>query len=100
MTHNTVDATVRRVPRYGVFMTLGVVAGVIAAGVLTWIGSYEESKALNVVYPPGQVFGFLLLWTAPIGVAVGGVAGLILERIGRRHNRVVTVDRETVTDGE
>jgi NhaP-type Na+/H+ or K+/H+ antiporter len=99
-THQTVEATVRRVPRYGVLMGVGVVVGIIAAGILTFIGSFEESQALDVVYPPAQVFGFLLLWTVPIGLALGGVTGLILERVARRHDRVVQVDRETVVDDE
>ncbi|PVE96640.1 MULTISPECIES: potassium transporter Trk [unclassified Microbacterium] len=96
--HQTVEATVRRVPRYGVLMGIGVVVGIIAAAILTWSGSFEESQALDVVYPPGQVFGFLLLWTVPIGLALGGVVGIIMERIARRHDRVVTVDRETVVE--
>ncbi|WP_223624560.1 potassium transporter Trk [Microbacterium sp. EST19A] len=96
--HQTVEATVRRVPRYGVFMGIGVVVGVIAAALLTWAGSFEQSQALDVVYPPAQVFGFLLLWTAPIGLALGGVVGIILERVARRHDRVVRVDRETVVE--
>ncbi|WP_270367204.1 potassium transporter Trk [Microbacterium algeriense] len=96
--HQTVEATVRRVPRYGVLMGIGVVGGIIAAAILTWTGSFEESQALDVVYPPGQVFGFLLLWTVPIGLALGGVVGLVLERVARRHDRVVQVDRETVID--
>ncbi|KAB1862572.1 potassium transporter Trk [Microbacterium algeriense] len=96
--HQTVEATVRRVPRYGVLMGIGVVVGIIAAAILTWTGSFEESQALDVVYPPGQVFGFLLLWTVPIGLALGGVVGLVLERVARRHDRVVQVDRETVID--
>lgn len=97
-TPQTVEATVRHVPRYGVFMGIGVVLGVIAAGVLTFTGSFEESQALDVVYPPEQVFGFLLLWTVPIGIALGGVVALILERTGRRHDRIVRVDRETVIE--
>lgn len=97
-THQTVEATVRRVPRYGVLMGIGVVVGLIAAGILTWSGSFEESQALDVVYPPGQVFGFLLLWTVPIGLALGGVVGIIMERVARRHDRVVKVDRETVVE--
>ena len=96
--HQTVEATVRHVPRYGVLMGIGVVVGIIAAGILTWIGSFEESQALDVVYPPGQVFGFLLLWTVPIGIALGGIAGLVLERIARRHDRVVRVERETIIE--
>ncbi|WP_164479502.1 potassium transporter Trk [Microbacterium sp. Y-01] len=82
----------------GVLMGIGVVVGIIAAAILTWTGSFEESQALDVVYPPGQVFGFLLLWTVPIGLALGGVVGLVLERVARRHDRVVQVDRETVID--
>ncbi len=97
-TPQTVEATVRHVPRYGVFMGIGVVLGVIAAGILTFTGSFEESQALDVVYPPGQVFGFLLLWTVSIGIALGGVVALILERTGRRHDRVVRVDRETIIE--
>lgn len=95
-TPQTVEATVRHVPRYGVFMGLGVVLGIIVAAILTFAGSFEESGALDVVYPPSQVFGFLLLWTVPIGLALGGVVALVLERTGRRHDRVVRVDRETI----
>jgi hypothetical protein len=94
----TVEATIRPVPRYGVFMGLGVVLGVVTAAVLTWIGSYEPSAALDVVYPAGQVFGFLLLWTAPIGLALGGMVALLLERGARKHARTVRVAHETVTD--
>lgn len=92
----TVDATVRRVPRYGVFMGIGVVLGVLAAVILTFTGGAEKSQALDVVYPTSQVFGFLLLWTVPIGLAVGGLVALLLERVVRRKDRVVRVSRETV----
>ena len=94
----TVEATVRRVPRFGVFMGIGVVLGVIAAGILTMVGSYEPSEAVNVVYPPGQVFGFLLLWTVPAGLALGGVVGLIFDRLSRRHLRTVRVTQETIIE--
>ncbi|UJP09237.1 hypothetical protein L2X99_12405 [Microbacterium sp. KUDC0406] len=47
-------------------------------------------------YPAGQVFGFMLLWTAPIGVALGGVVALVLDRRARRHARVVRVQHEHV----
>ncbi|UNK70554.1 potassium transporter Trk [Microbacterium sp. H1-D42] len=95
-THQTVEATVRPVPRYGVFIGLGVVLGVIVAGILIAIGNYEPSKVLDVVYPPGQVFGFALLWTIPIGIALGAGVALILDRVARKHARVVTVEHERV----
>ncbi|MGL3149214.1 potassium transporter Trk [Microbacterium sp. A82] len=96
--HHTVEATVRRVPRYGVFLGIGIVVGIIAAGILTMVGNYEPSPVLDVVYPPSQVFGFALLWTVPIGVGLGGIVGMVLERIARRHDRVVRVDRETIVE--
>jgi|SRR5690606_7511051 len=101
-TNQTVEATVRPVPRYGVFMGIGVVLGVIAAGILTAMGSFEKSAVLDVVYPPGQVFGFALLWTVPIGLALGGVVALILDRLARKRARVVRVEHERVveTDGD
>lgn len=94
--HETVEATVRHVPRYGVFMAIGVVLGIIAAGILTMVGDYAPSPTLDVVYTPGQIFGFALLWTVPIGLALGGIVAIVLERVSRRHDRVVRVDRETI----
>ena len=77
---------------------IGVVLGIIAAGILTMIGSFEPSEAVDVVYPPGQVFGFLLLWTVPIGIALGGVVGLIFDRLSRRSARTVRVTHETIIE--
>lgn len=94
----TTEATVRPVPRYGVFLGIGAVLGLIVAGILTMTGSFEPSKVVDVVYPAGQVFGFLLLWTVPIGIALGGLVALMLDRAARRHSRVVRVERERVTD--
>lgn len=91
----TVEATIRPVPRYGVFMVLGTVLGVAVAGILTAIGSFEKSAATGVVYPAGQVFGFLLLWAVPAGIALGGVIALLLDRASRKRARVVTVAHET-----
>ncbi|UWF77683.1 MULTISPECIES: potassium transporter Trk [Microbacterium] len=99
-THETVEARIRPVPRYGVFIGLGVVLGIITAAILTAVGSYEPSQALDVVYPPGQVFGFALLWTVPIGIAAGGIVALMLDRASRKHARVVRVDHERVTDAD
>lgn len=92
----TVEARVRRVPRYGVLMGIGAAIGVIVGLILTYTGDFEPSPVLNVVYSPSQVLGFTLLWTVPIGVALGGLVGLLLERLTRRSSRVVRVEHETV----
>ncbi|GAA3933144.1 potassium transporter Trk [Microbacterium soli] len=96
--HQTTEATVRPVPRFGVFLGLGAVLGIVGAAILTVVGSHDKSPVLDVVYPDGQVFGFVLLWTVPIGIALGGLVALILERVARRHARVVRVEHEHVTD--
>jgi len=96
----TVEAKIRPVPRYGVFMVAGAVLGLIAAGILTAVGSYEPSKVVGVVYPPGQVFGFALLWMLPIGIAVGGLVAIALDRFARRHERVVRVSHERVVESD
>ncbi|WP_353116035.1 potassium transporter Trk [Microbacterium sp.] len=93
----TVEAQIRPVPRFGVFMGAGAVLGVIVSAVLTLFGSYEPSQAVGVTYPPGQVFGFTLLWTVPIGLALGGVVALILERSARKHARIVRVEHEKIS---
>jgi hypothetical protein len=91
-------ARVRRAPRWGVFLGIGVVVGVVVAFLLTAFGNFEASEATQVAYPFGQVFGFLVLWTVPAGIAVFGVIVLLLERAARRSERVVRVDHETIAE--
>lgn len=89
-------ATVRRVPRYGVFMGLGAVVGIIVALILTFAGSFEPTPGGEVTYSAGQVFGFTLLYLVPIGIALGAVVAMLLERMTRRHDRVVRVNHERI----
>ncbi len=103
--HETSLATVRRVPRYGVFMGLGAVLGIVVAFVLTVAGAGGLSAVMNgempvtdsgVQYGFGQVLGFTLLYLVPIGIAVGALAAVLIERLTRRHDRVVQVSHETI----
>ncbi|MBS1906934.1 MAG: potassium transporter Trk [Actinobacteria bacterium] len=99
--HRTPDieiARVRRAPRWGVFLGIGVALGVVLAFVLTAFGNFEASAATQVAYPFGQVFGFLLLGTVPAGLAVLGVVALLFERAARRTERVVRVDHESIAE--
>ena len=97
------EATVRRAPKVSVFLIVGAALGVIVALILTYAfgvvdatGS-EVSRETTVAYSKSEIFGFLVLICGVIGVAVGGIVAVILDRtIGRRTKRV-RVDRETVT---
>ena len=49
-----------------------------------------------MVYSSRQVFGFLALICAAVGIAVFATIAIILDRRSSRHTREVIVDRETV----
>ncbi len=89
----------RRSPKYSVFLLFGAVLGAFVALVLTlaFHGTDSQSPNTAIVYAQWQVFGFLALIGAIVGVLVGGVAALIFDRaLGRRTHRIV-VDREHTT---
>jgi hypothetical protein len=92
-----VEARVRRSPRYGVFLALGAALGVLVAMILTFAFDSGERVADNgAVYSQGQVFGFLALVGIAVGLAVGGLVALLLDRIIGRRTRTVRVDHESV----
>ncbi|WP_119695861.1 potassium transporter Trk [Microbacterium halotolerans] len=88
----------RRAPRYGVFAALGAMAGIVAALVLTTVfnGTDEPSRYTEVEYSTSQVFGFVLLWCVPAGIALGMLVALVLDRtIGRRTQQIRAVHEVT-----
>jgi uncharacterized membrane protein YdjX (TVP38/TMEM64 family) len=88
--------TLRRAPRYGRFITLGVVVGAVVALILTFAFSGQptiEGELLE--FDRGQVFGFLLLICATVGAALGAVVALIIDRSTARRARSVTVVHES-----
>ncbi|NYE18637.1 potassium transporter Trk [Microbacterium immunditiarum] len=91
-------ATVRRTPKYPVFLVVGAALGLIVAMILTFTfsGTSEESPTTGLVYSQGQVFGFLLLICIPVGLALGGITALVLDRVFARRAHAVTVDHERI----
>lgn len=79
--------TVRRSPRYFRFMLLGAIVGAILALVFTV--TFPE----NGEFDRSQVFGFLLLAGVAVGVALGGLVALILDRVIGRTATTVVADR-------
>lgn len=94
-------ARVRRVPKYGVFIALGAIVGVVAALILTFAfdGSARISENTGLEYTSGQVFGFVLLGCIPVGIALSALVALVLDRVARRKTREVRIvhDRVRVT---
>jgi uncharacterized membrane protein len=93
----TEDAVrVHRSPRYFRFMLTGAILFAIVALILTF--AFPE----NPTYDRGSVFGFLLAICAVIGVALGAVVALLIDRAATRRARTVQADRidVRVPDGE
>ncbi|MBN9176735.1 MAG: potassium transporter Trk [Microbacterium sp.] len=96
--HRIETARVRRSPRYAIFCVLGAALGILVALILTFTfdGTAEQSPSTQVLYSASQVFGFLCLVCIPVGVAVGLVVALILDRSLSRRTREVRIDHERV----
>src|SRR6478735_5531056 len=88
------EVRVRRSPRYFRFMITGAVLFAIIALILTF--AFPE----NPTYDRGSVFGFLLAVCATIGVAVGAVVALLVDRATARRARSVQADRIDVRTPE
>ena len=88
----------RRVPKYSVFLIAGAALGILVAMLLTFSfnGSGDVSPNTGLIYSSTQVFGFLALICITVGVALGGVLALILDRVLARRSREVAVDRERI----
>ncbi|WP_254431212.1 hypothetical protein [Agromyces sp. Marseille-P2726] len=87
--------TVRRAPRYGRFILLGVIVGAIVALILTFAFTGQPVEGELVQFDKGQVFGFLLLVCGTIGAALGAVVALLIDRSSARRARSVAVEHES-----
>ncbi|WP_309734534.1 potassium transporter Trk [Microbacterium sp. SORGH_AS_0428] len=84
---------VRRAPKYGVFLVLGAAVGVLVAMILTFVfHGTDEPSAAGVQYTQMQVFGFLALVCAVVGLAIGGIIALLFDRAMARRARDVSVE--------
>lgn len=79
---------VRRAPRYGRFILLGVALGVVLALILTF--AFPE----NPEFDRGQVFGFLLLGLGALGVAFGAAVALIFDRVLSNKSGLAIAEHE------
>ncbi|MDO5052831.1 MAG: hypothetical protein Q4E05_08070 [Pseudoclavibacter sp.] len=90
-------AVLRRQVRLGRFLAIGAIAGILAALALTFAvperpGFVPANPDLH--FSQTQVFGFLLVFLVPIGLGLGGVAGLLVGRLGARPQRVTLARTE------
>ena len=91
------EVSIRRAPKFSVFLVLGIIFGIIVAAILTFAFPEVEGKTNW-----NQVFGFLFLPCTAIGAAIGAVVALILDRRSRSKKRMgrAVADHIEVHDDE
>lgn len=100
-----VQFELRTAPKLWPFLGAGVVAAALVALVVAWF-SHESNVAAAaangeaVEFTFGTLLGFFFVIFAIVGAAVGALAFLLMDRLGRKQARTVTVMAEPVTDTE
>lgn len=96
-----VDFEVRTAPKLWPFLGSGFVLGAVVALIVAWFShaaNVEAAAGGPVEFSFGAVFGFFLILFGIVGVGVGALAFLLMDRMGRRNARVVHAVAEPVTD--
>ena len=84
------EVSIRRAPRYARFLLAGAALGVIAALVATSVFPVDK----NVGF--GAMFGYLLLYGVPIGLALGAATAVLLDRRATRRAGTVIAGKMSV----
>lgn len=90
MTQPDETTTVRRAPKYGAFLVVGGLIGLIATLILTSLQPADP----NVGF--GALFAYFSLYGVPAGVALGALVAIVLDVISRRRTKTVGVSVERV----
>lgn len=90
-------AAVRRAPKLAVFLGLGGVLGAIVAFILTAVhGAGSTQPDGSAISDNGLWIAVVFFFSIGIGVAVGAIVALILDRASHRRVAIVTVERGVV----
>lgn len=73
----------RRAPKYGRFMLVGAILGIIAGLLLIQFGPDEG------LYKIGDVTAAVLLMTIPAGIVLGAVVALLIDRRSLKKSRTL-----------
>lgn len=73
----------RRAPRYGRFMAIGALLGIVAGVLLVQFGPAAGRFSI------GDVTIAVLLWTVPIGFALGALTALLIDRRSMKKSKSV-----------
>jgi len=81
------EVTVRRAPKVPVFLAVGALAGLVVAFAVTAAFPFQVGES------SGSTFGYMALWGVVVGVLVGGVVAIVLDRRASSRSRRLAVER-------
>ncbi|GAB3603146.1 hypothetical protein [Microbacterium aureliae] len=94
-----VSVVVRRSPRYGRFLLLGIVSGLVVAGILTAIAAATGDPGGPLSTGASgflRVFGALAAVCVGAGLFLFGMLAIVLDRMIGRRQRAEIAERATV----
>lgn len=86
------QTTVRRAPKYGAFMIVGGLAGLLATLILTSLQPVDPAVGF------GALFAYFSLYGIPAGVAVGAGIAILLDWVSRKRVKTVGVEVTSTSD--
>jgi len=88
------EVTIRRAPKFGVFIVGGAVLGFLVILVVVTLTMNLEGQKDDASF--GQLVGYLGLGGAVVGAAVGAVVAVVLDRVLARRAANLTAERVEV----
>ncbi len=82
--------SIRRAPKYPVFIILGAGLGAVVAFILTALFPIDAAVGF------GALFGYLALYGIPIGAVVGAVVAIVIDRVSSGRATIVDAERTTI----
>ncbi|SDQ28785.1 hypothetical protein SAMN02800687_1234 [Curtobacterium sp. UNCCL20] len=90
------EVTIRRAPKFGVFIVGGAVLGFVATLIVVSLtmnidrGDQQETSSF------GSLVGYFSLWGVTIGAFIGAVVAVVLDRVFSRRSARLTAERVEV----
>ncbi len=86
----TVGVTIRRAPKIPVFLVLGALVGFFGTLIVTAL--QPADPAVGFV----ALFGYFCIYGIPLGIVLGGILAIVLDRVSVRRAQSVTAEQTTV----
>jgi hypothetical protein len=84
------EVTVRRAPKFSVFLLTGGALGVLVSFILTSLFPFDPSAGVASTY------GYFALWGVTFGAALGAVVAIVVDRVSLRRARTLQAERRRV----